>query len=91
MPFDKQRAFSLFFPEPMDEQDFQNLRMSEVKRVQLFYRTALVLPRQLEILAQMGIIVTLRLEEPSQIPVSESYYNHATHSAIRAGIEQIRA
>jgi hypothetical protein len=90
VPFTKQTALALFFPEPMDELDFQNLRMSECRRVQLFYRTALVLPRQLEVLAQMGVSVTLRLEEPSQIPISESYYSQANHGSIRAGIEQIR-
>jgi hypothetical protein len=90
MGFNKQTAFALFYPEPLDNVDYQNLRMSGVRRVQMFYKTALVLPRQLEELAQMGVGVTLRLEEPHMIPVAESYYNAANHASIKAGVEQIK-
>jgi hypothetical protein len=90
MGFNKRTALQLFFPEPMDSQDYTNLRMSGIKRVQMFYKTALVLPRQLEELNRMGVAVTLRLEEPHMVLVAESYYNAATHPSIRAGVEQIK-
>jgi len=88
--FNKRTAFSLFFPEPLDDQDYLNLHICEIKRVQLFYLSALNLPRQLEVLASMGVRVTLRLEEPFMVPLEGSYYDPLAWAGIRAGVLHIR-
>lgn len=88
--FNKRTAFQLFFPEPLDSQDYQNLRISELKRIQMYYISALNLPRQLETLASMGVRVTLRLEEPFMVPLEGSYYDPLAWPSIRAGVQHVK-
>jgi hypothetical protein len=90
MPFNKQAAFQLFYPEPLSGRDYTNLATCGVKRVQLFFKSALNLPRQLEELARMGVRVTLRLEEPPMLPIPQTYYNPATHAQIREGVFAVK-
>lgn len=86
----KRDWFCLFFPEPLDELDFGNLKASGVKRVQLFFRTALNHPEMLKRLRSMGVRVILRLEEPAQHePVETTYYAANAWLFIRAGLLQI--
>lgn len=75
---------SIFYPAPMDTTDYNNLDRSGVRRIQMFYRTALALPGQLGELKRRGIRVTLRLEEPgSNDPKPTTYYNGQSRMQIR--------
>ena len=86
----KQDWFALFFPEPLDNDDWTNLQISGVRRVQLFFRTAVNRPNMLPQLASMGVRVTLRLEEPGQNePLSDTYYGAGGAGMLRAQLMQI--
>jgi hypothetical protein len=86
----KQDWFSLFFPEPLNNVDWGNLQTSGVRRVQLFFRTALNRPNQLQQLASMGVRVVLRLEEPGQDePLNDTYYGAGAPGRIRGQLLQL--
>lgn len=86
----KQDWFCLFYPEPLDALDWVNLQTSGVRRVQLFFRTALTHLNLLQQLAGMGVRVILRLEEPGQDEsLNDTYYGAGAAARIRTQLLQI--
>lgn len=78
----KQDWFCLFFPEPLDGIDTQNLITSGVRRVQVFFKTALAIPAMLTGLAALGVRVILRVEE-------DDYYDDGAPSRVVDGVRAI--
>lgn len=87
---DKKATFALFFPQPMDNRDSQNLVASGVKRVQLFLGVAKNTPAQLDYLQSQGVKVTLRVEEPDAGHKTGSYYNTSNHQQLVRDVQFVR-
>lgn len=83
-------TLALFFPEPMDALDRQNLLTSGVRRVQLFLDTAVSHPEQLDWLAAQSVKVILRISEPDRGKEASSYYNPNTYGDILNRIRTVK-